>query len=118
MESVQQLVESSKNRPSHIFQTFVYAHIVSQDSKYNTYSIAPALLYIHRAANKDYSPIITTGEPRKEKQALTNFAELKADFERQLNAVVQELFEQDLPFDQTSEVDQCAYCDFKSLCGK
>lgn len=115
-QNIEQLFEPAKNRPSHVFQTFVYASIICKEPAYQTYNIAPSLLYIHRAAHEDYSPIVEMGEPRKPKVAITNFAMVEEHFRDQLQDLIRDIFERDSEFDQTTELDQCAYCDFKSLC--
>lgn len=115
LAKVDDLFESSEKRLNYIFQTFLYADIVSDLVKYQ---VAPSLLYIHRAANEDYSPVIQMGEPRKPKVDITNFNMVKDDFKRCMNELIAEIFEKDVAFTQTQFESKCEYCDFKSLCGK
>ena len=62
--NIEQLFTPSETRPNYIFQTFLYAAIMSRKQPL---MVAPALLYIHRAASESYSPVIEMGEPRKPK---------------------------------------------------
>lgn len=62
---VESLFIPDKKRSNYVFQTFLYAAIMCR--KQPTMKIAPALLYIHRAATETYSPVIQMGEPRKPK---------------------------------------------------
>ena len=64
---VESLFIPDKKRSNYVFQTFLYAAIMCR--KQPTMKIAPALLYIHRAATETYSPVIQMGEPRKPKEA-------------------------------------------------
>ena len=63
---VESLFIPDKKRSNYVFQTFLYAAIMCR--KQPTMKIAPALLYIHRAATETYSPVIQMGEPRKPKR--------------------------------------------------
>ena len=54
--NVESLFVPDKKRSNYVFQTFLYAAILCR--KQPTMKIAPALLYIHRAATETYSPVI------------------------------------------------------------
>ena len=68
--NVESLFLPDKKRSAYVFQTFLYASIVCRKlrEKGSDLRVAPSLLYIHRAASQDYSPVIRMGEPRKEKK--------------------------------------------------
>ena len=106
------LFTPKKDRPSYVFQTFLYSAIMCRKQ---SSQIAPALLYIHQAADKAYSPIIGIGTG-KDKIAITNFALLEDDFRAHLQTLLEEIFNTDNPFYQTIIPDNCKYCDFKRLC--
>jgi RecB family exonuclease len=116
--SVEALFTPSKDRSGYIFQTFLYASIISRRLKDKSLKIAPSLLYIHRAASSDYSPVIELGE-YKSKAPVEDFAaQYEQEFRERLQALLEEIFLPDVPFVQTEQEDKCAYCDFKALCGK
>ncbi|MDR0893228.1 MAG: PD-(D/E)XK nuclease family protein [Mediterranea sp.] len=113
---IKQLFERSDTRPSYIFQTFLYAAI---ECKRQPLQVAPALLYIHRAASESYSPVIEMGEARKPKLPVNNFALLEDDFRARLLTLLEEIFSTDQPFTQTDDEKKCAYCPFaQGLCRK
>ena len=56
---VESLFIPDKKRSNYVFQTFLYAAIMCR--KQPTMKIAPALLYIHRAATETYSLVIQMG---------------------------------------------------------
>jgi RecB family exonuclease len=39
-----------------------------------------------------------------------------SEFERQLKQVLQELFDESVPFTQTDDIDRCRYCAYKEIC--
>ena len=111
--NIEQLFTPSETRPNYIFQTFLYAAIMSRKQPL---MVAPALLYIHRAASESYSPVIEMGEPRKPKIPVNNFAFFEDEFRERLQASLEEIFDEKEPFTQTEDIKKCAYCDFKAIC--
>lgn len=118
--NVQSLFIPDKKRSNYVFQTFLYASIVCKKlrEKNDNRLVAPALLYIHRAASENYSPVIQMGEPRKPKEPVDNFAQYEGDFRENLKTLLEDIFNPDISFTQTEIEDKCAYCDFKALCKK
>lgn len=113
--NVESLFIPDKKRSNYVFQTFLYAAIAC---RMQPLKVAPALLYIHRAATESYSPVIQMGEPRKPKEPVEDFGKYEAEFRERLQALLEEIFHPDIPFAQTEVVEKCAYCDFKALCKK
>ena len=111
--NIEQLFTPSETRPNYIFQTFLYAAIMSRKQPL---MVAPALLYIHRAASESYSPVIEMGEPRKPKIPVNNVAFFEDEFRERLQALLEEIFDEKEPFTQTEDIKKCAYCDFKAMC--
>ena len=111
--NIEQLFTPSETRPNYIFQTFLYAAIMSRKQ---SLLVAPALLYIHRAASESYSPVIEMGEPRKPKIPVNNFAFFEDEFRERLQALLEEVFDEKEAFTQTKDIKKCSYCDFKAIC--
>lgn len=111
--NIEQLFTPAEGRPNYIFQTFLYAAIMSRQQ---SLKVAPALLYIHRAANENYSPVIEMGEPRKPKIPVNNFAFFEDEFRERLQTLLEEIFGNETPFTQTENTKVCEYCDFRALC--
>lgn len=111
--TIEQLFTPSETRPNYIFQTFLYAAIMSRKQ---SLMVAPALLYIHRAASESYSPVVEMGEPRKPKMPVNNFAFFEDEFRERLQALLEEIFNEKEPFTQTEDIKKCSYCDFKAIC--
>ena len=113
--NVESLFIPSKNRSNYVFQTFLYAAIMSRRTENK---VAPSLLYIHRAASEDYSPVICIGEPRKPKEPVYDFSLYEEDFRKELQKLLEEIFQPEIDFTQTEIEGKCTYCDFKALCKK
>lgn len=111
---VESLFIPDKKRSNYVFQTFLYAAIMCR--KQPTMKIAPALLYIHRAATETYSPVIQMGESRKPKEAVEDFSKYEKEYRERLQGLLEEIFNPEKSFTQTEIIEKCTYCDFKALC--
>ena len=111
---VESLFIPDKKRSNYVFQTFLYAAIMCR--KQPTMKIAPALLYIQRAATETYSPVIQMGEPRKPKEAVEDFSKYEKEYRERLQGLLEEIFNPEKSFTQTEIIEKCTYCDFKALC--
>lgn len=111
---VESLFIPDEKRSNYVFQTFLYAAIMCR--KQPTMKIAPALLYIHRAATETYSPVIQMGEPRKPKEAVEDFSKYEKEYRERLQGLLEEIFNPEKSFTQTEIIEKCTYCDFKALC--
>ena len=112
-ENIAQLFTPAEGRPNYIFQTFLYAAILCRKQ---TKKVAPALLYIHRAAQDTYSPVIEMGPARQPKLPVNNFGFHEDEFREKLQNLLEEVFSLNTPFSQTDQTRQCEYCDFRRLC--
>ena len=113
---VASLFVPAKTRSNYVFQTFLYAAVMSR--RRPELKIAPSLLYIHRAASEDYSPIVCLAPARGQREPVTDFRRYEPDFREELRKLLEEIFNPEIPFRQTEIEEKCAYCDFKSICRK
>lgn len=113
--NVESLFVPDKKRSNYVFQTFLYAAIMCRKQ---TLKVAPALLYIHRAATESYSPVIQMGEPRKPKEPVEDFSKYEEEYRERLQILLEEIFNPEETFTQTEIQEKCTYCDFKALCKK
>lgn len=113
-ENIGQLFTPSENRPGYIFQTFLYAAIMCRKQ---SLKVAPALLYIHKAASDTYSPVIEIGAPRQPKIPVLNFALYEDDFREHLQALLNEIFNPQEPFTQTDDTKNANIAIFINYAG-
>lgn len=111
--NIEQLFTPAEGRPSYVFQTFLYAAIMSRQQNLK---VAPSLLFIHRAASESYSPVIEMGESRKPKLPVDNFAFFEDEFRERLENLLKEIYNQEESFTQTENTKMCEFCDFKAIC--
>ncbi len=111
--NVEALFTPAEKRPGYVLQTFLYAAIMTRRQDM---PVAPALLYIHKAASPQYSPVILMGEPYKEKVEVRDFRTYDEEFRARLRELLEEIFHPSVAFTQTEFATHCAYCDFKAIC--
>jgi len=111
-KSLEDLVSEKDKRASHIFQTFVYASVLSRLDESNT-PIVPALLYMQDINRENYSPEIVY-----EKEPVADFRDLNPVFEKLYLQKISSLFDPEIPFQQTAFDSNCTYCEFKELCNR
>ena len=111
--NIESLFIPAEGRPGYVLQTFLYAAIMSRQQ---SLKVSPSLLYIHRAASDDYSPVIEMGETRQPKIPVEDFSIYEEEFREQLQNILMEIFDPENSFKQTDIIKTCEYCDFKSLC--
>ncbi len=107
---MEQLVLPSERRPEYIFQIFLYAYVLGGERQC---PVSPALFFVQKSNTEDYDPTIVFN-----REPVTDFSPLKEDFGRMLQGVLDELFNPEIPFRQTSVPKICNYCDYKDLCGR
>lgn len=111
--NIESLFIPADDRPNYIFQTFLYASIMTHRQNLK---VAPSLLYIHRASSEDYSPVIEMGEPRQPKVPINDFSAYEEEFRERLSKLLEEIFNPEEVFGQTENLKKCEFCDFRTLC--
>ncbi len=118
-ENVKALFVPDKKRSGYIFQTFLYASIMSKKASTakDGLHVAPSLLYIHHAASDNYSPFIEIGKYRQ-KVRVEDFSVYEDEFRQHLQILLEEIFNINISFTQTEIEENCEFCDFKKICKK
>ena len=108
-KELKDLFDSSKNnRAKPILQTFIYAYFYDKIAPNRP--ISPGIYYM-RTSFKNFSSTITCNG-----QQIDDISIYFDEFEALFNEKISELFNQDIPFRQTENLDNCEYCPFRGLC--
>ena len=113
-KSIDDLFLPAKNRASYILQAFYYCEVrMAQARAMNEQlpAIMPTLAYIKRAMNTDMPAIMLGKEPVTDYQQ-----QCHTPFNSHLQALLEEIFNPNIPFHQTTETAKCEYCPFHQLC--
>ena len=90
-------------------QTFLYAALVKE--KYPAVPVSPALLFIQHSAGKDYDPTLCFG-----REPITDVGPNLARFMELLRTTVDDMFNEDIPYQPTEQRERCTYCPYRLLC--
>ena len=123
----------SAQRISNIFQTFLYSMIIYKTrgkmilKDAECKDVVPSLYYASHMSDNKYSPLIVNKIPqydevtgKKKPQSLHETIEcysmIANEFEYELNATLEEIFNKDIPFKQIEDKKTCERCDYKKIC--
>lgn len=101
--------ENLKNHSDYYLQTLLYAQLVK--ARYPNTPVAPALLFIQHAGGDDYDPTLCFGS-----QKIKDIAEHSQRFQELLEEKIDEIFNPDIAFLPTEEVQRCQSCPYHLLC--
>ena len=117
-ESLEKLFHETVEFEHHIFQTILYGTIVESQRHM---AVVPCLFYLHKSGADDYSPKVKIRRTQVNdiRQPLEEGEQpLNAAFEQHLQTLLNEIFDPEVPFRQTSNADACTFCVYKLLCGR
>lgn len=100
-------------------QTMLYA-LMFRHQFAEVQQFEPALVVLRRLQQADYADTMVQ-LLEKETKTLLSADEMEAYLDRTrqgLQQVLQELFDPQVPFDQTPHLTTCSYCDYKTICGR
>lgn len=97
-----------------VFQTFIYSLAVAKN--YPGYPVVvPAVYQLKKFFTDDVDFSVRSADPR---YASGNFKDVEAFVEGQLKLLLEELFDESIPFSQTDDLKRCGYCPYKMICGR
>lgn len=99
-----------KDRRKEIFQTLIYADILSRTT--NSPAIFPVIYKLDDLFADDFVPnVIFQGERLA-------FIRVADEFRNLFSGVLSEIFSLENVYDQTSDSQKCSYCSYKKICRK
>ncbi|WP_209330183.1 PD-(D/E)XK nuclease family protein [Lunatimonas salinarum] len=109
---------ADKKRNKAAMQTLFYGFLFKQNFPDNHRPLKPAILNLREIFKEDFNPYLVHVESRSNRREVQDYGEYSEEFEEGLRDVIGEIFHEALPFDQTEDVQKCAYCPYNSLCGR
>lgn len=104
-------------RLPNIFQTLLYSMMLHKQTECD---VTPSLYYASKMLSTDYSPLIvekiSIGGNKSETRIIERYSMVAEEFENQLSAMLDELFDQSIPFRQAEDPNTCNKCDYKEIC--
>mgnify|MGYP004448976277 CR=1 FL=1 len=92
-----------------VFQTLAYCVLLNDDNA------MPGVISVRKLGKKSLETVEIPMYIGKDKQPLC-YADVKEEFEKYLNEIVDEIFNESIPFAPCSDSKNCKNCPFTSLC--
>ncbi len=112
--------ERAKGHTDYYFQAMLYSDIIRGNNGSGAHPfnpqalpVAPALVFIQKAAANDYDPVLFMGTER-----MTDIAEYSASYNELLRELLSELFDMNTPFRRTNDAGACKFCPYVGFCGR
>ncbi len=101
-------------RNGYVLQTMLYGLYYSSLEMNN--AIIPGLYFIRKTFSDDFDTSLIHNPATKENYKVENFKEWEEDFKEHLINSINEIFNPEIPFFQTTEVSNCRNCSFTGIC--
>lgn len=94
------------------YQTFFYAWLYAS-KRGEELPIEPGLINLKKVFQTDFDHRLQI-----DGQYLSDVRSYLPEFEEKLKFLLEEIFNENIPFDQTEDDSKCKFCDFKSICDR
>jgi ATP-dependent helicase/DNAse subunit B len=110
-DNIPSLFSREEKRNKAAFQTMLYALLYKANHKSNGFKIVPGLINRMNLFDRNFQFGLKVG-----KDLIDNVDQLIPEFEQHLRILLEELFDPNVPFDQTTDVDTCKFCAYQNIC--
>ena len=105
---------TNKARNKAAFQTLVYSYILHKN-KPELAEIYPGIFSLRGIFEDNFNPLLRSKSVGNQP---VEFVSIATEFEHLFRKLLVEIFNTDIPFQQTSNEDHCKYCAYKQICRK
>ena len=108
------------DRAKAVMQVFLYCWMYARLPENAGKALAPGIYYVRTLFADPFDPAVYRRLERGKsaKAKVDDFSVYAESFEEALRHCLDEMFDPSIPFTQTTNGKACAYCMFKSICGK
>ncbi|MBO4801231.1 MAG: PD-(D/E)XK nuclease family protein [Bacteroidaceae bacterium] len=110
VSQMEQLFSNAHQKEEYYLQSILYATIVAQQEQK---PVTPCLFFVHKSGAEDYSPKL-----RLERQPIHDVRNIQEAFLRRLTDLISDIFNPNIPFTPTTDLDSCSSCHYRTLCGR
>ena len=110
-ESVAALFNRNSKRNKAVFQVLLYALLYKTSAAKTSHKIVPGLINRMNLFDRDFKFGITMG-----KKTVEDVEPLLPEFDQHLKVMLEELYDPNVPFDQTTDTELCRFCSYQGIC--
>lgn len=104
-----------RNRPKAVMQVFMYAHLYLLE--YPDEILEPGIYYLRELFNDRFnSAVAHIIEESSTKELVVDFSVYREEFKKYFDLCLEEIFDVDIPFNQTPTGEACRWCTFTNIC--
>jgi len=107
-----------KSRNKAAMQTMFYGLIYQATIPENTLPLKPAIFNLREMFGDDFNPYLQLKLPRKEGVEVNDYRQFEEEYKTGLKSLLEDIYNPDIPFDQTDDLKKCGYCPYKEICGR
>ncbi len=101
-----------------IFQVFFYSYLYMVNAKESYDTIEPGIFNSKDLFAKKFDSRVFSKIAYKEAEPVSEFRQYATEYEEGLRTLLTEMFDQNVPFDQTDDEKKCGYCPYKEICNR
>ncbi|MCL6260477.1 PD-(D/E)XK nuclease family protein [Aquiflexum sp. TKW24L] len=107
-----------KNRNKAAMQTMYYGLLYQAMHPENTKPLKPALFNFKEIFQEDFNPYLQQKESRATAVEVDDYRNYQSEYENGLRTMLEEMFDPEVSFSQTDNLDKCKYCPYSGICGR
>jgi MoaA/NifB/PqqE/SkfB family radical SAM enzyme len=107
-----------KSRNKAAMQTMFYGLIYQATNPENTLPLKPAIFNLREMFEDDFNPYLQQKLPYKTGIEVNDYREFADEYEEGLTSLLEDIYNPEVPFDQTEDLKKCGYCPYKEICGR
>tara|TARA_R110002049_G_scaffold5575_2_gene37956 strand:+ start:1984 stop:4860 length:2877 start_codon:yes stop_codon:yes gene_type:complete len=108
----------SKDRNKAAMQTFFYGLLYEANFPDNQFFLKPAIFNLREIFKEDFNPYLQETIGHQKKIEVTDYANYRDEYLLGLQGTLEEIFDKDQDFDQTTDTGKCEYCPYTNICSR
>lgn len=107
-----------KNRNKAAMQTLYYGLLYQSMHPENSKLLKPALFNFKEIFKEDFNPYLQQKEPGGTAAEVQGYNNYQSEYESGLRTMLEEIYDPEVPFSQTDNLEKCKYCAYVGICGR
>lgn len=107
---------NNNKRPKYVLQTFLYGVLYKKEAAGKT--MVPGIYYMRDVFKDGFVTELRFKPDKDHNFVIEDFAEYEDEFTQRLTACINEIFDPEIPFIQTTSTEPCQYCPYKGVCNR
>lgn len=107
---------NNDKRPKYVLQTFLYGLFYKNEAAGKT--MAPGIYYMRNVFKDGFVTEMTFKPEKNVKIVIDDFSAYEEEFSSKLRLCIEEIFDPEVPFFQTTSLEPCKYCSYTSICNR